>query len=203
MSDQNTLVVRLLAIVAAVVLLATACSSDGPDLADVVDDTGSGDVANDGGGDSGAPAVPDDSQSDETAASEESPDMDSTDLPPEALAVTSCADIEAAFASIGGLASGGIGAPPGTDLEADFNQYREGLQSLKSEAPELSADIDAALAGLEVIGAAMAEFDWNVGNLSDPQDAAALAAVMTNSEALGMLDAMTNIATWIAGNCLG
>jgi hypothetical protein len=213
--DRNIL--RWLAIMVAFVLLAAACSSDGPNLADVADNSVSQDPVSEdsvsedpvsGGADTGgAPesgeTAPSDDVAPETSDSETTPDIESSDLPPEALASTSCADIEAAFASLGGLASGGLGAPDGTDLEADFENYRAGLEALRSGAPELGDDIDAALAGLEVIGAAMAEFDWDINNLSDPQDAAALAAVMTDSDAMGMLEAMTSIATWVAGNCVG
>jgi len=193
-------ILRWSAMLMALVLLAAACSSDGPNLADVVDDSGAVDVP-DAAPTDAAPsdATPPGSEPAESTG----PDIDGSDLPPEALAATTCADVEEAFASVGGIMSGGLGAPVETDLEADFNSYRAGLEALRAEAPELGGDIDTALAGLDAIGAAMAEFDWEVGNLSDPQDVAALAAVMSNPEALGMFEAMTNIATWVAGNCLG
>jgi hypothetical protein len=195
-------ILRWLAVLTAVVLLAAACGSDSGDASPFAPPNESGSA------DTGAPdpGSPDTGASDPGAPDPGSPDTDASDpgapdLSPAALGATDCAAIETAFSSAGGVF--GEAGQDGDDLRASLDQYRAQLEALRSEAPQLSDDIDTSIAGLEVLATAYAGFDWDLTNLSDPQDALALASLMTDADVMGMSLSMVNIGIWVAENCAG
>jgi hypothetical protein len=201
-------ILRWLAILTAVVLLAAACGSDsGGDTSPFAPASESG--SSDAGSDSAnsdsdvspfAPSNESDS-SDSTGSEGSGSESSGSDSPPAATGSVNCDNIKTAFDSVGGAVTGTGSGLGGDDLRAEFDQYRAQLNALKSEAPELSADIDSALAGFDVLGEVYDEFDWDLSNLSDPQDALAFASLLTDGDVMGMFTAMGNIGIWITANC--
>jgi hypothetical protein len=192
-------ILRWLAVLTAVVLLAAACGSDSGSEASPFSPSNESGSSDSTGSDSDAsPSAPStDSDSSESTDSEST----GSDSPPAATGSLNCEQIKTAFDSIGGAVTGASTGSVSDDLRADFDQYRTQLSALKSEAPELSDDIDGALAGLDVLGEAYSQFDWDLSDLSDPQDAIALASLLTDGDVMGMFTAMGNIAIWITANC--
>lgn len=174
---------RLLILTTALVLFAGACGGDSDDTSADADTSGSDSTDDSGSDDSGS----DDSGSDGSAG----------DGPTS----FDCADIRNAIDSAGNSVDLNPSASP-DDLEASFNNSRAQLEALADEAPELRDDVDAALAGMDVIGGALAALDWNTENLAtDPEAALEFASLISDPAFMGMTQALTNISNWVASAC--
>lgn len=204
---------RLLALIMTIVLVAAACgggddSSDdaaGDDTSQSSDDSGGSD--DDGGSDDSGGS--DDDASASAAAGEDSSGDDGSD--------DAAADgDDGASGSAGSLdclaieeaidqAANSIELEPTADpddLEASFNESRSQLQALGEAAPELGDDVDAALAGLDAIGSALAAIDWNAQSMAtNPEAALQFASLLNDPAVAGMTQAMANISGWLAAAC--
>lgn len=209
---------RWVAVLAAVVLLAAACGDDGGTDTDSAppDDSGSSDTSSgdtDDSGDSGD-MDSDDMDSDDSGDMDsgdmdsddldsddmDSDDGDSGDIPPGTS--LDCAQIQAAVESASDLAAfDPSGSSSSDNLQADFNESRAALAAIGEAAPEISGEVEQALEGLDVIGAAFAELDWNTDFSTNPTAALQLAATFGDADVIGMIGAMTAISAWIASSC--
>ena len=177
---------RWVAVLAAVVLLASACGDDG-DSADSVS--------------------PDDTSSDAASADDVSSDDASSDdagsgAAPLTGTTLDCAEIQAAVEAAGDFSAiDPTGGSDPEDLEASFEQSRAALAALGESAPEISGEVEQALAGLDALGEIFAGLGWGTDFSSNPQAALELAGAMGDSEILGMIGAMSAISAWIATSC--
>jgi hypothetical protein len=195
-------VLRWIAVLAALVMLAAACGDDssGTDSAPPddtpSDDAGSGDADADSDGTGSDDTDSDDMDSDDM----DSDDMDSDAPPPGS--TLDCAEIQAAVEAAGDFtALDPSGGSDPANLEASFNQSRAALAALGDAAPEIADDVDQAVNGLDALGAIFAELDWNTDFASNPQAGLQLATALGDTEIMGMIGAMTAISTWIATSC--
>lgn len=180
---KRTLTILLLSLT----LIAASCGGDSDD-------------SSDGGGDDAFAGAADDDSSggSDGGSSDSTDDSGGVDATPSAVDCDQITDaLEQAGNSIDIDPTGG-----GDDLEASFNESRSQLTVLANEAPELSDDIDAALAGMEVIGDAFSEIGWDTSNLAtDPSGALEFAQLLSDPAVMGMTQALTNISIWVATTC--
>ena len=184
-------VVKWIAVLAAVVLLAAACGDDGSDSA-TSDDTSAPDTSED------------DTSSQDTTAQDTSQGSDDADADDTPLTGTTldCAEIQAAVEAAGDFSAiDPTGGSDPEDLEASFEQSRAALAALGESAPEISGEVEQALAGLDALGEIFAGLGWGTDFSSNPQAALELAGAMGDSEILGMIGAMSAISAWIATSC--
>lgn len=196
---------RLLILMATIVLLAGACGGDSSDDADTAtsdsssdSDSSDSDDSDDSGdsGDSGDSADSSDSgdSGDSSSGSDDSDDADA----PRSL---DCDEVNDALDRAGDSIE--LDPTAGADdVEASFNQARAQLQALADEVPELSEHVDTALAGMDVVGEALASLDWDASNMAtNPEAALEFASLMSDPAVIGMTEAFTHIGTWIATSC--
>jgi hypothetical protein len=207
MMSANKKSLRWLAVLAAMILLAGACSDDSSstdagsdDGGSASDDTDSDDNGSDddsGSDDSGS----DDSDSDDAGADDSGSDDGGSDAP----SGTSfdCNEVRDALEAAGNVvADDPLSGPNSDDLQQSFNESRASLEALKAEAPQLSADIDQALEGLDVIAGAFASIDWDYANLAaNPSDALEFVQLMSDPAVQGMTIALGRVSQWMASAC--
>lgn len=147
--------------------------------------------------DSSNDAVPEDSGTSDDSSSDDS----SSDAGSNAPSSFDCDEVREALEAAGDSA-GFDPTAGGEDLEASYNEARQSLQALAAEAPELSDDIDAAIAGLDVIGAALEAIDWDPASIAtNPEAALEFANLLNDPAVLGMTAALTNVSAWVANAC--
>ncbi len=209
--SANKKSLRWLAVLAAMILLAGACSDDSSstdagsdDGGSASDDTGSDDSGSDDSGsdDSGS----DDSGSDDSGSDDAgSDDSGSDDGGADAPSGTSfdCNEVRDALEAAGNVvADDPLSGPNNDDLQQSFNESRASLEALKAQAPQLSADIDQALEGLDVIAGAFASIDWDYANLAaNPGDALQFAQLFSDPAVLGMTQPLESVSQWMADAC--
>ena len=203
---------RLLSLMLAIVLMAAACGDDdsagddgGTDTSQSSDDSGGSDDDGSDSSDSSASSDADgsdDSGSDDSGSDDSgSDDSGSDDGGSAAPGSLDCLAIEDALDQAANSISLEPTADP-DDLEASFNESRAQLQALADAAPELSGDVDDALAGLDRIGSALAAIDWDAQNMAtDPEAALEFASLLNDPAVAGMTQAMANISGWLAAAC--
>ena len=200
--SANKKSLRWLAVLAAIILLAGACSDDSSstdagsdDGGSASDDTDSDDNGSDD--DSGS----DDSDSDDAGADDSGSDDGGADAP----SGTSfdCNEVRDALEAAGNVvADDPLSEPNSDDLQQSFNESRASLEALKAEAPQLSADIDQALEGLDVIAGAFASIDWDYANLAaNPSAALEFVQLMSDPAVQGMTIALGRVSQWMASAC--
>jgi len=187
---------RWIAVLAAVVLLASACGDDGDGVDSVSPDDASSDAA------SSDAASSDDASSDDASSDAAGSDDAGSDAAPLTGTTLDCAEIQAAVEAAGDFAAiDPTGGSDAEDLEASFNRSRAALVALGESAPEISGDVDRAIEGLDALGEIFADLGWSTDISSNPQAALELAGAMGDSDIVGMIGAMTAISTWIATSC--
>lgn len=162
---------KLIAVLAAIVMLAAACGDDG----------GSSDSA-----------TPGDTSADDTGSDGTAPAGTTLNCAEVQAAIEAAGDLSTIDPT------GNAGAE---DLEASFNQSRAALQTIGTSAPEIAAEVEQALQGFDALGAIFAELNWETDFSSNPQAALELAGAMGEAEILGMIGAMSAISAWIAESC--
>lgn len=198
---------KILAVLATVMLLAAACGDDssvddalddaiGEDESDATtDDTSDGDTADED--------MADGDMSDHDMDDESVPDDDgdSGDAGPSVSGDFDCTEIEEAMDAAGQLQGDPTGMS-GEGTEAEFERSRQTLETLGDEVPELREDVDQALAGMDKMGEALASIGWDTEGLAtDPQAVREFVSLISDTDVLAMVDAFTNISTWIAEEC--
>lgn len=191
----NKNMLRWMAVLAAMVMLAAACGDDGGSSATAPSD----------------PAPSDDSSSDDTSSDETSSDETSSDDTssdeidadqPTTGTTLDCAEIQAAVeAATDFTAVDPTGASDAANLEASFDQSRASLAAIGDSAPEIADDVEQAIQGLDALGAVFEELEWNTDFSSNPQAAVQLATAFSDSDIMGMIGAMTAISAWISTSC--
>lgn len=199
-------VLRWIAVLAALVLLASACGDDGGSDTAPPDDTGSDDTGSDDGDSDDTGSGSDDTGPDDTGSEDAgsdgtgSGDGGSGEIP--AGTPIDCAAVQAAVESASDIATfDPTGDSSSEDLQASFNESRAALAAIGDAAPEISGEVQEALEGLDIIGEAFAEVDWNTDFSSNPTAALQLATTFGNADVIGMIGAMTAISAWIASSC--
>ena len=191
---ESRSVLRWIAVLTAVVVLAAACGDDGGDDAAPSDTTPSDTTSSDS-----TPA--DTTPADTTPSDTGSAPADTTD-PGTTPTSVDCAEVQAALDAAGDFtALDPTGGSNPSDLEASFNQSRASLAALGEAAPEISGEVEQALEGLDALGAIFAELDWNTDFSSNPQAGLQLATALGNADVIGMIGAMTAISAWITTSC--
>ena len=186
---------RLVASLVAIVMLAAACGDDdgggaspfGPGADDTDSpDSGSGDLD------------PDDSDSD--PAPDPTPDPTPDPVPDgdvDCAALGDALDAAGDIVATDPLSSGGA-----DDLQQGFAESRAQIEALKSQVPELSGDVDAVLAGMDVLGDLFASIDWDPSTLAaDPTRIAEFAGILSDPAFIGMQQAFSNVGLYIASAC--
>jgi len=170
-------VLRVIAVMAAVVLLATACGDDGGTT-----DTGSG--SNDSG-------------SNDDGSNDDGSDDTGSGVTPGG--TVNCQEIQEAMDFAGIDPTEGSSS---NSREDDFQQSRAALAALSAAAPEIADDVQDALEGMDALGAAYADFGWNADFSNDPAAALAFAQELLSAGVLtNLVGPMTAISQWIAESC--
>lgn len=189
-------VLRWIAVLTAVVVLAAACGDDGGDDAapsDSSSDTTPADTTP-------SDTTPADTTPSDTTPADTTP-SDTTD-PGTTPTAVDCAEVQAAVEAASDFtALDPTGGSTPSDLEASFNQSRASLAALGEAAPEISGEVEQALEGLDALGAIFAELDWNTDFTTNPQAGLQLATALGNADVMGLVGAMTAISAWITTSC--
>ena len=186
--SKKTNLVRLLAIVAALLLFASACGDDtGTDAGADPEPSSSETPSDDGEGDSETPP-----EDDEDMATDE-PDVD---VP---TGTFDCAEIQDALESASELA--GVSGTS-NDPQESFEQSRAALVALGNQAPEISGDVDVAVAALDSFAAVMEKYGWGTDFSVDPTRALAFSQEMlAEGNFIALTTSMSAISAWITTSC--
>lgn len=203
---------KVLGVLAILMLLAAACGDDSS-VDDALDDATEGAESDDATTDDTADDAADQDTAEEDTAEEDTdddvPEEDTADdeddnaFEPGFSGDFDCAEIEAAIGEAGEFQGDPTGLT-GEDAEADFERSRQIFETLGEEVPELREDVDAALAGMDKIGEALASIGWDTQGLAaDPEAALEFATLVGDTDVLAMAEAFNSISVWFAEECAG
>jgi len=113
-----------------------------------------------------------------------------------------CGAFDAAVEATAGLVGGDRTSSGGIDARQQFDAARATLLALKGQAPDIAADIDAVVAGLDAIADVYAEVGWATDFEADPVAGARFVQAAFNNPAIPtLLTSVPIIALWLEANC--